>query len=228
MRVASSPSRLSNEQDLSRKLLDSLTDDQRKAAQIGEALPMTVMTRNAAQAKPLEPTGLSFTQLTSDQGELLQRLIATFTSRLSPQAAESALARIKSGGMDKVSLAFIGGAAENSLTYWRVQGADFIIEFLHSLKDTTHVHTVWRDFTQAFGAHVIVSANQTPAAPARTVPIIAQTFSTLDVNQDGVLPADELNAQLRDRLMRADVDGDSRVTNDEMRAARKRAGLPAD
>jgi len=218
---------LANEQDLSRKLLDSLTDDQRKSAHIGDTLPMTVMTSNAAQAKPLEPAGLSFTQLTSDQGELLQRLIATFTNRLAPKAAESALARIKSGGMDKVSLAFIGDAAKDKPTYWRVQGADFIIEFLHSLKDTTHVHTVWRDFTQDFGAHVIAPANQA-AAPARTVPTIAQTFSTLDANQDGALTADELDPQLRDRLMRADADGDGRVTKDEMRAARKRAGLPTE
>ncbi len=78
-----------------------------------------------------------------------------------------------------MSLAFIGGAAKDTATYWRVQGADFIVEFLHSLTDTTHIHTVWRDFTQDFGAHVIVSANQA-AAPARTVPTIAQTFSTLD------------------------------------------------
>jgi len=151
-------------------LLASLSDDQRMSAHIGDTLPVTVMTRNAAQAKPIEPPGLSFMQLTSDQGELLQRLIATFTNRLAPKAAEAALARIKSSGMDKVSLAFIGGAAADSLTYWRVQSADFIIEFLHSLTETTHVHTVWRDFTQDFGDHVIASANQTAAAPARAAP----------------------------------------------------------
>ena len=216
-----------NEQELSRKLLDTLSDEQRKSAHIGDTLPMTVMTSNAAQARPLEPAGLPFTQLTSDQGELLQRLIATFTSRLGPKAAESALARIKTGGMDKVSLAFIGGAAKDAPTYWRVQGADFIVEFLHSLKDTTHVHTVWRDFTQDFGAHVIASATPAAASP-RTVPTIAQTFSTLDANQDGALTADELTPQLRDRLMRADADGDGRVTKDELRAARKRASLPTD
>ena len=108
-----------------------------------------------------------------------------------------------------------------------MQGAEFVIEFLHSLKDTTHVHTVWRDFTQDFGAHAIASATPAAASP-RTVPTIAQTFSTLDANQDGALTADELTPQLRDRLMRADGDGDGRVTKDELRAARKRASLPTD
>ncbi len=222
---------LISEQDISRKLLDSLTDDQRTAAHIGEQLPMTVMTSNTSQAKPFAPAGLPFTQLTSDQGELLQRLIATFTNRLAPTAAESALARIKAGGMEKLSLATIGGETKDAPAYWRVQGPDFVIEFLHSLKDTTHVHTVWRDFAQDFGAHMINVAAQpatAAAAPARTGPTIAQTFSTLDANQDGVLTADELNPQLRDRLMRADADKDGRVTKDELRAARKLAGLPAD
>lgn len=160
-----------------------------------------------------------------------ERLIATFTHRLAPTAAESALARIKAGGMEKFSPATIGGETNDAPTYWRVQGPTFVIEFLHRLKDTTHVHTVWRDFAQDFGVHILNDA-ATPAtaaaAPARPVPTIAQTFSTPDANQDGVLTADELNPQLRERLMRADADKDGRVTNDELREARKRAGLAAD
>ncbi len=96
-----------------------------------------------------------------------------------------------------------------------MQGQDFVIEFLHSLNDTTHVHTVWRDFTQDFGAH-IGDAGQptTAAAPDRTVPTIAQTFSTLDANKDGALTADESSPQLRDRIMRGDAAKDGRVTKD--------------
>lgn len=71
-----------------------------------------------------------------------ERLIATFTHRLAPTAAESALARIKAGGMEKVSPATIGGETNDAPTYCRVQGPTFVIEFLHCLKDTTHVYTV--------------------------------------------------------------------------------------
>ena len=63
---------------------------------------------------------------------LIWLLRIAFTNRLAPKAAEVALARIKTGGMGKVSLSFIGSGAKDSPTYWRVQGA----EFIHSLKDT--------------------------------------------------------------------------------------------
>jgi hypothetical protein len=222
---------LIGEQDLSRKLLESLTDDQRTTARVGAQLPISVMTGNTVQATPLTPAGLSLPQLTSEQGELVQRLIATFINRLKPTAAESALARIKAGSMEKVSLATIGGGSQDAPTYWRVQGPTFVIEFLHSLKDTTHVHTVWRDFEQDFGSHITGAAPK-PAtattAPARTLPTIRQTFSVFDANQDGVITADEPPPQVRDRFMRADINKDGRVTKEELIETRKRAGLPTD
>lgn len=222
---------LADEQDISRALLVSLDEDQRRDAIVGDRLPLTVMTRDVARAEPLRPGGLPFNRLDADQAEMLQRLIATFTNRLQPTAAAVALRRITTAGLDRVSLALIGGQTADAPVYWRIQGPTFVIEFLNSLEDTTHIHTVWRDFERDFAAHAVAtkSVAAVPSRPVPTtsgsIPTIVRTFATLDANGDGTLTAAELDPGIRDRLMRADANADGHVTRDELRAARRRAGM---
>lgn len=231
---------LTDEQDVSRRLIGSLTEEQRRAAAVADALPMTVMTRNLPRAQPLRPAGIPLRELDAEQAEAVQRLIATFTSRLQPAAATAALDRIRRAGLENVSLGIVVGDDVDDPLYWRLEGPTFIIEFLNSLRDTTHVHTVWRDFERDYGAHAVAAAGPAavpvgvPGAGAggnagpRALPTVAATFVNLDADGDGALTADELQPEVRARLMQADADGDGRILPEELRAARRRAGLPAD
>ena len=42
--------------------------------------------------------------------------------------------------------------------YYRIQGAQFLIEFDASQDGGNHSHTVWRDFSQDFGAGIGASS----------------------------------------------------------------------
>ncbi|NBV44471.1 MAG: DUF3500 domain-containing protein [Planctomycetia bacterium] len=219
---------LAEEQDTVRTLVRSLTADQKAMAILGDELPMTVMTRNEPMARPLAPAGLPLSRLEAAQAEVVQRLLAIFTRRLVPAAAEAALERIRGASLDGMSLAVVAPAPEGPV-YLRLQGATTVFEFLNSLGDTTHVHTVWRDFEHDYGAQAtpLAAAPRVAGGPApQRLPTVAATIAQLDSDGDGVLTSAELQPQIRARLMQADADRDGRITAEDLRAARRRAVFP--
>jgi hypothetical protein len=221
---------LAEEQDTVRTLVLSLTADQKAMAMLGDELPMTVMTRNEPMARPLAPAGLPLSRLDAAQAEAVQRLLAIFTRRLVPAAAEAALERIRGASLDGMSLAVVAPAPGGPV-YLRLQGPTTAFEFLNSLGDTTHVHTVWRDFEHDYGAQAtsVAAAPRVAGGPVpQRLPTVAATIAQLDSDGDGVLTSAELQPQVRARLMQADADRDGRITAEELRAARRRAGLSAD
>ena len=63
------------------------------------------------------------------------------------------MARIGDGGLEQVRLGWAGSVETRRPQYYRLQGLSFLLEFDNSRNGGTHVHSVWRDFAQDFGAH---------------------------------------------------------------------------
>lgn len=142
---------LADEEDGGRRLLRSMTGDQRAKAVIEETAPADILTGVQRHARLNELQGIPFTELSIEQAELLLNLIGVFAGRLRAEQAESEIEKIREAGFDWIRFAWAGGANEREPHYYRIHGPDFVIEYDNTQNDANHIHTVWRDFKNDFG-----------------------------------------------------------------------------
>jgi Protein of unknown function (DUF3500) len=144
---------LGTEEDLAREWLTSLTDTQRQQALFDKRSYGDIVSRNLPQAQPLDAVGLPFAQMdTAQQGQLL-KLVGAFADHLQPELAQARLARVQSASMAALRFAWAGSTTPGQPHYFRIQGANFLIEFDNS--GGNHIHAVWRDFDGDFGRDVL-------------------------------------------------------------------------
>ena len=112
-----------------------------------------IVTRNAARVSPLAPVGLEFAAMNPAQQALVLKLIALFAEHLQPDLADARLARVRSGTLESIRVGWAGSTQRGEPHYFRLQGANFLIEFDNS--GGNHIHTVWRDFAGDWGRDVL-------------------------------------------------------------------------
>jgi hypothetical protein len=143
------------EEDAARALTRSLQGKQRQLG-IFQAESLTDhVTQNAARVTPLEPVGVVVGNLTAGQRRLVRELVATYAAVLPGDTGTQSLARIDRAGFDRLRFGWAGSLQPRQPQYWRLQGPTFVLEFDNSRNEGTHIHSVWRDFQQDFGRHVV-------------------------------------------------------------------------
>lgn len=142
---------LAGEEDLGRKLIKSLTAEQRKTAITAEKAPNDVFTGNKRKVSALEPVGIPASKLTAEQNVILTELVKEYVYRHRAEIADKDLAKIKAAGWDKILFAWMGGIEPGEGHYYRVQGPTFLLEYDNVQNNNNHVHAVWRDFENDFG-----------------------------------------------------------------------------
>ncbi len=156
--VASGPKRglrvLKEEEDRAWDLLNALDAPQRGQAVIDSRLYGDIVSGTPARLDPLKPEGLRADRMTPAQRALLQQLIGVFAGTFSAELRDARLARALAGAADTLYFAWAGATQRGGRFYYRIQGAQFLIEFDASQDGGNHLHSVWRDFEQDFGAHL--------------------------------------------------------------------------
>ncbi|MFZ2650194.1 MAG: DUF3500 domain-containing protein [Burkholderiaceae bacterium] len=153
---------LAAEEDLARSWLESLTPAQLRAAVFGEQPFGDIVTRNAARVKPMAPVGLPLSDMNAAQQATVLKLVAVFAEHLRADLTQARLARVRAGGLDSIRVAWAGATQRGEPFYFRVQGADFLIEFDNS--GANHIHSVWRDFDGDWGRDVLAEHYRRAAA----------------------------------------------------------------
>jgi hypothetical protein len=146
---------LARQEDAGRALMSSLTAEQRAVAVFNDVAPRDVVSGVALPAVPLQPVGIQASDLTPPQQELLRDVIDAWASLMSPDIAALRMSRIGQGGLESISFAWSGGTKRGEVSYFRVQGPSFLIEFDNTANDPNHIHTAWRDFDGDFGLDLI-------------------------------------------------------------------------
>jgi hypothetical protein len=134
-------------EDLPKKLLNALDQEQKKTAYRDEPFPE--ITQAVVDPKVGEPVGLPASQMTKEQKALLLDLLKAYTDRMSPEVAAEEMKAVRKGGIDNIHFAYTGGTMEGQKHTYRVQGPTFVIQFLNEQKDgfgnsANHIHSVWQ------------------------------------------------------------------------------------
>jgi hypothetical protein len=151
--AASTPSffggTLDAEEDAARMLLKTLDAEQRARAAIAGDTPDEIVTTNTMVALPPPPAGLAATEMSDGQRELLMQVIRTYTSAMIFDVAVARMARLRTGGLDRIIFSWAGSAEPGKPLYYRLLGPTVLIEYANPQGD--HAHSVWRDFERDFG-----------------------------------------------------------------------------
>jgi len=155
--VASTPAffggTLAPEDDAAWMLLKTLDDRQRARAMIARDAPAEIVTTNKVVVLPLPPAGVPATEMSDGQRELLMQVIRTYTSAMIFDVAVARMARLRSGGLDRIIFSWAGSMEPGRPHYYRVLGPTFVIEYTSA--SGNDAHSVWRDFERDFGRDLL-------------------------------------------------------------------------
>ncbi len=146
---------IGRQEDTGRELFGSLTPAQREIAIIADEAPPNVVSSIVPRIDPLSPVGIGATELNSVQRMLLMDIIDSWIDLMNDDIASLRRSRVLSGGTDNITFAWAGGPLREDVSYFRVQGPSFLIEFADAMEDPNHIHAGWRDFDGDFGRDVL-------------------------------------------------------------------------
>lgn len=146
---------LGREEALGRKLVQSLSEDQRRDAIISATAPPDVLSSPGKRAALLEPPGLAAARLGPEQMDLLKQLVREYVTWCREELAAGDLAQIEAAGWETLRFAWAGALEPGQGSYYRVQGAGFILELDNTQNQANHIHAVWRDLANDFGEDLL-------------------------------------------------------------------------
>lgn len=155
--VASTPSFfggiLTLEDDAAWTLVKTLDDRQRAMAMIARDAPADIVTANTIVVRPLPPGGVPVTEMSDGQRELLMQVIRIYNSAMVFDVAVARMARLRNGGLDRITFSWAGSMEPGKPHYYRVVGPTFVIEY--SSGSGSGARSVWRDFERDFGRDLL-------------------------------------------------------------------------
>jgi Protein of unknown function (DUF3500) len=143
------------EEDAAREIVRSLGSRERSRVIFQRESLTDHVTQNRPRVAPLEPVGVALGQLGPRQRRLAVEIMSTYLAILPSAPARRARDRIERAGTDRIRFAWAGALVPNEPHYYRLQGPTFLLEFDNSRNDGTHIHSVWREFREDFGRHLV-------------------------------------------------------------------------
>lgn len=147
---------LPDEEDLARALLATLTPEQRAVAILQRDVPWDLLTHSAGHNtrlpdRTLLPRGLAYADMTGEQRGQLLGLVRHYATRPTAEVADIEWRKLERAGFDQIAFAWIGSEERGNGHYYNIVGPTFMVEYDNVQNNATHLHTLWRDFTNDFG-----------------------------------------------------------------------------
>ncbi len=146
---------LKDEEDLGRKLLKSLSADQRKQAIVADKAPKDIYSSDDPKVYPISSYGVKASDLSSKQVAGLEKLIDVYLQNMPAEVAKDRWEKLKDEGIENVSFSWAGGTEVGDAHYYRIQGPTFLIEYDNIQNGANHIHAAWRDFNGDFGRDIL-------------------------------------------------------------------------
>ncbi len=146
---------IKDEEDIGFELINMLTSEQKSKAIFQLKAFNDIVTSNSSQVGPLPPVGILAKHLTSQQKDILNKLIACHLSSMPTEIAQMRMKRIVSEDFNQIKFGWGGGLITGVPHYYRIQGKTFLIEFDNTTHNANHIHIVWRDYNGDFGVDLL-------------------------------------------------------------------------
>src|SRR5262249_31743853 len=107
-----------------------------------------------ADGKVIQPEGISASLLDARQQASLLDLVHEWVGILNDEAATAKMAEIKAN-LPRTYFAWSGSTTIGQLAYYRIQGPTVVIEYAPQQGDLDHIHTIYRDPVNDYGAKLV-------------------------------------------------------------------------
>jgi len=141
---------LGDENDKAFALMATLDTSQRKQAILPYQVRDLVL-GPGEDGKVIQPEGIPGTALNANQQATLLEIAREWVGILNDEAATAKMAELKAN-LPKTYFAWSGATENGGLAYYRIQGPTVVIEYAPQQGDLDHIHTIYRDPTNDYGA----------------------------------------------------------------------------
>jgi hypothetical protein len=141
---------LGKENDKAFALLNALDDTQRGQAILSSRVADLVL-GPGQDGRVIQPEGIPATALTAAQQTMLLDLAHEWAGIVNDAFAEPRMAQIRAS-LPQTYFAWSGPTTNGSAAYFRVQGPTLVIEYAPQQGSVDHIHTIYRDPTNDYGA----------------------------------------------------------------------------
>jgi hypothetical protein len=149
---------LGREYDKSFALINALNAEQQKQAILPYQVGNLVL-GPGEDGKTIQPEGIKVSALNAAQQEKLLAVVREWVGIMNDEATAAKMAEIKAN-LNETWFAWSGPTTVGSAAYFRIQGPTLLIEFSPQRGrgglDTEHIHTIYRDPTNDYGARLVV------------------------------------------------------------------------
>jgi hypothetical protein len=142
---------LGKENDKAFALMGALDAVQRKQAILNYRVSDLVL-GPGADGKTIQPEGILATSLNASQQAMLLEL--EWVGILNDEGASARMAEIRAN-LSRTYFAWSGATENGGLAYFRIQGPTVLIEYAPQQGDLDHIHTIYRDPTNDYGARLV-------------------------------------------------------------------------
>ena len=146
---------LAREQDLGRALAQGMNSSQRGRMMIAAQSLGDIVSGPGREESLTSQVGLPASDLAPAQRDLLMQLVEEYARNMRPDVADEHLRRIREGGIERIHFAWAGPIDPGHAHYYRIHGPSVLIEFDNSQNDANHIHSVWHDPRNVFGADLL-------------------------------------------------------------------------
>jgi len=144
---------LGDENDKGFALINALNADQQKQAILNYQVRDLVL-GPGADGKTIQPEGILASALDASQQTLLLDIVHEWVGILNDEAAARKMDEVKAN-LPRTYFAWSGATKNGGLAYYRIQGPTLVIEYAPQQGDIDHIHTIYRDPTNDYGARLV-------------------------------------------------------------------------
>jgi hypothetical protein len=146
---------LKDEQDLGLTLAQSLGSSLHPKLMIASSSLGDIVSGPGRIENLKAPAGVGFGEMNAEQRGLALRLVETYARNMRADIAEHELRAIREAGLERIHFAWAGPIDPARPHYYRLHGPTVLIEYDNTQNDANHIHSVWHDPRNSFGADVL-------------------------------------------------------------------------